>query len=325
MQKITATGPRAAVEAAWNALAWADPSPAQAVDSTEESRSAWRLVAYALDDDDANACLAIIHEAAPGLNPQAAPLPDLDWVKLSLEGLPAVAAGRFVIAGQHAAQALGPGRTNLLVEAGPAFGTGHHGTTLGCLLALDTLLRHKRPGRVLDLGTGTGVLAIAALKAGACLAVASDIDADSIITADENARTNHVARRMKSVLARGANHARIRRHAPYDTIFANILARPLVSLAPDIAQLAAPGATIILSGLLAHQEPLVRRAFAGRGLIAGARIRKDGWSTLVFRRKAVSPIAPPGASGGPYAVEGYAGARHLRARHRLAKVSAGRA
>ena len=289
MQKISATGPRDEIEAAWNALAWSDPSPAEAVDSKEETRTLWRLDAYAGDDDAARACIDIIADAAPGLTARAEPLPEVDWVKLSLEGLPAVRAGRFIVAGRHVADTASPGLSRLLVEAGPAFGTGHHGTTLGCLLALDRALRHRRPGRVLDLGTGTGILAIAALKAGAEMAVASDIDAESIETTRENAAANRIGTRLKAVVATGAHHTRIQRHAPYDTVLANILARPLIRLAPHIANLSAPGATIILSGLLRHQEPLVSRAFSGRGLLADQRLHHDGWSTLVFRR--------PGARG----------------------------
>ncbi len=286
MQKITATGTRATIEAAWQALAWTDPSPADAVDSKEESRTLWRLDAYASDEAAADACLAIIAQAAPGLSARAEPLPDLDWVKLSLEGLPAVRAGRFVVAGRHASETGGAGRIHLLVEAGPAFGTGHHGTTLGCLIALDRLLRTRPAGRVLDLGTGTGVLAIAALKSGARAALATDIDAGSIVTTDENARANHVHRQLKTLVAAGTRHSLIQRSAPYDTIFANILARPLIGLAPEIATLAAPGAAIILSGLLRHQEPSVRAAFAGRNLSLASRIHRDGWSTLVFRKPA---------------------------------------
>lgn len=286
MFKVFAIGPRAAIESAWDALAWADPSPADAVDAKEESRTAWRLDAYAQTREAAEACADIVRETTPELSPTVEALEDRDWVKLSLEGLPAVEAGRFIVAGSHALAATSPGKTAVLVEAGPAFGTGHHGTTLGCLMALNALLRHRRPGRVLDLGTGTGVLAIAALKAGARFALATDIDADSVETAWENAAINKATARFKALKATGTHHQQVQSRAPYDTVFANILAKPLVRLAPGIVKVLAPGGRVILSGLLTHQEPMVRGAFAGHGLALENRIRRDGWSTLVYRRPA---------------------------------------
>lgn len=286
MFRISATGPRADIEAAWDALAWADPSPAGAVDAKEESRTAWRLDAYAETQEAAQACVEIIAKAAPALTARIEALEDRDWVKLSLEGLPPVEAGRFVVAGSHALASTSPGKIALLIEAGPAFGTGHHGTTLGCLLALDRLLQRRQPGRVLDLGTGTGLLAIAALKAGADFALATDIDTGSVLTARENAAANAAATRIQAIEARGFGARDIHRRAPYDTVFANILARPLVGLAPGIAKVTAPGGTVILSGLLTHQESMVRRAYSGRGLVPAGRLRRDGWSTLVYRQPA---------------------------------------
>ena len=284
MFRISATGPRATIETAWDALAWADPSPAGAVDAKEDSHTSWRLDAYAETRADADASVKILVEAAPDLSPSIEPVEDRDWVKLSLEGLPPVEAGRFVVAGSHVLDGISPGKTPILIEAGPAFGTGHHGTTLGCLLAFDALLHNRRPGCVLDLGTGTGLLAIAALKSGATFALATDIDADSVLTARENAAANATTARFQAIQARGFAARDIHTRAPYDTVFANILARPLVGLAPGIAKVLAPGGTVILSGLLTHQEPMVRAAYGGRGLALERRIRRDGWSTLVYRR-----------------------------------------
>lgn len=284
MFRITATGPRADIEAAWDALAWADPSPAGAVDAKEEGRTSWRLDAYAGSREEAEACVEIVSEAAPALTARIEALEDRDWVRLSLEGLPPVEAGRFVIAGSHALARAAPGKIALLIEAGPAFGTGHHGTTLGCLLAYDQLLQRRRPGRVLDLGTGTGLLAIAALKTGAAFAVATDLDGDSVGTARANAAANQATARFRALHAKGFAARHIHDRAPYDTVFANILARPLVGLASGIARVTAPGGTVILSGLLTHQEPMVRAAYRGRGFTLEQRIRRDGWSTLVYRR-----------------------------------------
>jgi len=283
MYQISAKGARAPVEAAWDALAWADPSPAGAVDCKEDGRGVWRLDAFAEDQEDAEACLALIEETSPGLNPRIEEVIERDWVTLSLEGLPPVSAGPFYVTGSHALAKMAPGRIPVLIEAGPAFGTGHHGTTLGCLLALDEVRRRRAIGRVLDLGTGSGVLAIAALKAGATMALGTDIDFDSVGVANENAKKNEVTG-FTAMHVRGANHPRIRRAAPYDTVFANILMKPLIGLSPEIARLTAPGGTIILSGLLHHQAMQVRQAFEGHGLLFQRRIRKDGWSTLVMKQ-----------------------------------------
>lgn len=283
MYQITARGPRGPVELAWDALAWADPSPADAVDCKEDARGAWRLEAFCETLDEAEACVALIVEAASDLNPRIEEIVERDWVTLSLEGLPPVNAGRFVVVGSHALAATSPGKTAVLIEAGPAFGTGHHGTTLGCLLALEEVRRRRKIGRVLDLGTGSGVLAIAALMAGAELATGSDIDRDSVFVARENAKKNKVNRFFVHHV-RGASTPNMRRLGPYDTVFANILMRPLIGLAPEIERLSAPGAAIILSGLLHHQAETVRSAFEGHGMLFQKRIKRDGWSTLVFAK-----------------------------------------
>ena len=282
MYQITAKGARAPIEAAWNAVAWADPSPADAVDVKEDSRTLWCLDAFAETEEEAEACLILICNTSPELNPRIEKIIERDWVVMSLEGLPPVNAGPFIVAGSHALARTSPGRIAVLIEAGPAFGTGHHGTTLGCLLALDGLRRRKAIGRVLDLGTGSGVLGIAAMKAGAVSALGTDIDLDSVRVANENAVKNHTPG-FKALHVTGANSPTIRRAAPFDTVFANILMRPLIGLAPDIAQLTAPGGTVILSGLLHHQAGPVRAAFTARGLNFLRHIKHDGWSTLGLR------------------------------------------
>ena len=286
MYQISARGPRAAIETAWDTLAWTDPSPAGAVDAKEDTRLTWRLDAYAETRDDADACAELIREVAPDLNPVIEALPDRDWVTLSLEGLPPVEAGRFIVAGSHALTRSAPGKSDILIEAGPAFGTGHHGTTLGCLLGFEHVLRSGVPQKVLDVGTGSGVLAIAAIKSGAKRAIGTEIDEQSVNVANENARKNNVANRFRTYHTRGAGNQLIRSTAPFDLVFANILARPLIGLAPEITSMVSEDGHVILSGLLTRQEPLVRAAYTSRGMDLVKRIRKDGWSTLVLRRSA---------------------------------------
>jgi len=170
----------------------------------------------------------------------------------------------------------------LRIEAGAAFGTGHHGTTTGCLLAFDALLKARRFGKVLDVGAGTGVLAIAASRTGSGVVVGTDIDRVSVRIARENARINQA--RARFVHANGLAHRLVAGRAPYDLVFANILARPLVRLAPDIRRALRPGGLAILSGLLRSQERQVKAAYLSQGFRVARRIHRDAWATLVMRR-----------------------------------------
>ena len=292
---VTATAPRDIIEAAADALSWLDPSPADAIDTKEETRTLWKIAAYAADFDRAHGCAGIMEYVSASLSPVVTKLEDMDWVTMSLEGLPAVHAGPFVVGGAHELAKGYPGRIPLWIEAGPAFGTGHHGTTAGCLLALEKVFRHARPRKVFDIGTGSGVLAIAAIKRGAKTAVATDIDAESIRVAKINGANNKVSNQVKFLTAMGTQARLIQTSAPYDLIFANILAPPLIRMSGDLARILTPGGSIILSGLLTHQEPLVRAAFAGRGLTLTNRIRRDSWSTLTYQRPK-KPASPKPAS-----------------------------
>jgi ribosomal protein L11 methyltransferase len=201
---------------------------------------------------------------------------------MALSGLPPVRAGRFFIYGVHDRGRAPPNTVNLRIEAGAAFGTGHHGTTVGCLLAYDRLLKANRFARVLDVGAGTGVLAIAAARTGSAKAVGTDIDRVSVRISRENARVNAV--NVRFVHASGLGHRAVRADAPYDLVFANILARPLVSLAQDIKGALRPGGIAILSGLLRTQERYVRAAYLARDLRLDFALRRDAWATLVLRR-----------------------------------------
>ena len=195
-----------------------------------------------------------------------------DWVAASLEDLVPVAAGRFIVHGRHDRARVAPNRLGIEIEAALAFGTGHHGTTRGCLLLLDEVLRSRRPKRVLDLGTGTGVLAIAAAKALRRRVLASDIDPVSVAVARDNARLNGVGNLMEAICATGFSAPQFAARGPFDLVLANILANPLRQMATPMAAHLAPSAFVILSGLLPHQARSViasDREAAGRGGACG--------------------------------------------------------
>jgi ribosomal protein L11 methyltransferase len=209
-----------------------------------------------------------------------------DWVAASLAGLKPVAAGRFLVHGSHDRARIAGHRIGIEIEAALAFGTGHHGTTRGCLLALDAWLKRRRGAgtRILDIGTGTGVLAIAAAKATHTRVVASDIDVRAAAVARANARVNAVGPHVEVVHAGGLAARRLRAHGPYDLVFANILLAPLQRLAAPIAGVLAPNARVILSGLLAAQASAAVAAYRAQGLVFEARIPLDEWVTLILRR-----------------------------------------
>ena len=206
-----------------------------------------------------------------------------DWVKASLEDLVPVPAGRFVVHGQHDRIRIPPNKLGIEIEAALAFGTGHHGTTRGCLLLLDHVLKAYRPRRVLDLGTGTGVLAIAAAKALHGPVLASDIDPPSVRVAEENAQLNRTGHLVDVIRATGFAAPRFAADGPFDLVLANILANPLRQLAGPMARHLASSAQVILSGLLTHQAPAVIAAYRARGLVPLRHLRIEGWSSLLLR------------------------------------------
>ena len=207
-----------------------------------------------------------------------------DWVKASLEDLVRVPAGRFVVHGQHDRERIAPNKLGIEIEAALAFGTGHHGTTRGCLLLLDHVLKAWHPRRVLDLGTGTGVLAIAAAKALHQKVLASDIDPPSVQVARENARLNVAGHLVQAVRATGFAAPQFADAAPFDLVLANILANPLRQLAGPMARHLAPGALVILSGLLTPQASGVIAAYRARGLVPLRHLRIEGWSSLLLQK-----------------------------------------
>ncbi len=247
----------------------------------DEARDIWRIDAFPTSDAEADDLRRHL-EAFDGLRVTIEKLADADWLEMALSGLPPVRAGRFFVYGAHDRGRTPVNAVNLRIEAGAAFGTGHHGTTVGCLLAYDALLKAGRFPRVLDVGTGTGVLAIAAGRTGSAVTVGTDIDPVSVRIARENARINHACGRF--VRANGLAHPVVRAGAPYDLVFANILARPLVWLASDIRSALKPGGVAILSGLLRSQARFVLAAYLSRGFRLERRLGRDAWATLVLRR-----------------------------------------
>lgn len=281
--QIIARGPRAAAEAA-AAVLDADPlfeGTTYSILEEDEDHDVWRIDAFPTTHEEADALKARL-VAQPGLVVTVEALADADWLAMSLSGLPPVRAGRFFVYGAHDRGQVPPNAVALRIEAGAAFGTGHHGTTVGCLLAWNDLIKSRRFDRVLDVGAGTGVLAIAAARTGARLARGTDIDAPSVRIARENAALNGA--RAQFVHASGLAHQRVRSAAPYDLVFANILAPPLVALAEDIRGALRPGGVAILSGLLRTQERRVLAAYRSRGFRLLRRIHRDAWATLVLER-----------------------------------------
>lgn len=211
-------------------------------------------------------------------------LPDVDWIKLSQEGLPPVRAGRFFVYGAHDAGTVPHGVIPIKIEAGLAFGTGHHETTALCLHVLSDLSKRRRFANVLDLGCGTGLLAIGAAKLWHKTVLASDIDPVAVEVTKENARANGEAPLIRALTADGLDHPALAGQAPYDLIIANILAGPLTRLAPAIARALGPGGMLVLSGLLQWQENLVLSFYRPHGLQLRNARREGVWSALTLER-----------------------------------------
>jgi ribosomal protein L11 methyltransferase len=259
-----------------------------AIAAFEGADGRWNITAHFADEPDRDSIRELVGIAAGDDVARDIAFDTIeakDWVKATLEELVPVRAGRFIVHGHHDRAKIPPNKLGIEIEAALAFGTGHHGTTRGCLLLLDEVLKARHPRRVLDLGTGTGVLAIAAAKAQHRLVLASDIDPLSVKVTRENARLNGAGHWVQAIQATGFAGPPFAEHAPFDLVLANILANPLRQMATSMARHLAPSALVILSGLLPHQAQSVIAAYRARGLVLRRRLLIEGWSSLLMQRQ----------------------------------------
>jgi len=296
--KIVVPASREAVEAALlaheDALDWDDSIVLAGSEISAERPDEWLLEAWLPRKPSRKDRAAIERlfgpDAKPGLSVEQ--VPDIDWVSESQKGLEPIRAGRFFVHTPDYPADRSPGTVDFVIPAGQAFGTGHHETTAGCLAMLD---RMKRSGCVVrncaDVGTGTGVLAFAAMALWPrALVTASDIDPLSAQVTIENSALNGIALgprggELTVTVAPGMDHPLIAARGPYDLVMANILAGPLVELAPDFGANVVPGGSLLLSGLLVSQEPAVRRACYRAGFRLAARESRGDWSILWLRKR----------------------------------------
>jgi ribosomal protein L11 methyltransferase len=276
---------RETAHAVFDSLDEVMPAPTAAgVHDRDDGSGIWEVSAYFEEKPDVG-MLALV-AASHGIQDfDVAPVGTKDWMAQVRAGLTPVRAGRYIVFGSHDRERLPSNLVGLEIEAALAFGTGHHATTQGCLVALDQLVRTGiHPRRVADIGCGTGVLAMAAARSLPVLVVASDIDALATETARANIRANRLAGRIRCVTASGFRHDVLRRAAPYDLILSNILAGPLKRLAPDMARCMRSGGLIVLSGILARQAASVMAVYRGWGFTPETQLRRGEWSVLVLRR-----------------------------------------
>jgi ribosomal protein L11 methyltransferase len=262
--------------------------PPDALTLFEAPEEGWRIEAYFAELPDAEELRSTI-AGFTGLDVphiEVAEVPALNWVAISQAALPPVRAGRFTVHGTHDRGRVARGPNAILIDAGEAFGTAHHATTYGCLAAIDRLTRQRRFMRVLDLGCGSGILAIAVARVmPAAEIVATDMDPTSVEVARQNIAANTAPGRVATYVAAGLGHPRLRRRRPFDLVVANILADPLMRLARDIRRAVAPGGKLVLSGILIPQAPAVIAAFVDQGFALDRHDRVTGWSTLTLQRR----------------------------------------
>ncbi|MDQ0454820.1 50S ribosomal protein L11 methyltransferase [Rhizobium paknamense] len=264
-------------------FAFGEEDLAIATTEIDEKRDIWQASVYLMADQEAEVeerMTALLAEEYPHLPLEREVIPDIDWIAKSLEGLTPVRAGRFMVHGSHDRDKVRPHDLAIEIDAGQAFGTGHHGTTAGCLEMIDSLLKVRKPRNALDLGTGSGVLAIAVRKLAPVPVLATDIDPIAVRVAEENAIRNGVPHGIEFRTAPGFHSTAFREFGPFELIIANILARPLMKMAPQLVHNLAPGGSVILSGILASQRWKVIAAYKGAGVRHVRTLWRNGWVTI---------------------------------------------
>lgn len=252
-----------------------------------ETKPAYTLEAYFEWPPDLPILQSALRSAVPGLGPMhLEEVPDANWVAISQAALPPIRAGRFVVHGAHDRARAGFAHAAIEIEAGEAFGTGHNGTTAGCLAAIDALAKRRQFSRVLDLGCGTALLALAAARAFPVARIlASDNDPIATAVARENVVLNRARSRVRVLTATGFAHPGLRRGMPYDLILANILPNTLIALAPTLRRALMRGGIAVLSGILDHQGAQVRAAYAAQGFRLRRQLHREGWTILTVERR----------------------------------------
>ncbi|MBE7619997.1 50S ribosomal protein L11 methyltransferase [Gluconacetobacter entanii] len=286
LETIAVTVPPEAVEAYENALSIVCATIG--IFEVDDAQTQWRVegVRDIGNGEDELRTALVLAAALTGVDAplERTPTESEGWLARTYEAFPEQTAGRrFAIRGTHLEPGTNPQRITLVLDAGVAFGSGEHGSTRGCLRALE-MIAHRRPRRILDLGCGSGILAMAAAALLKQPVLATDIDPWSVRVTRRNARMNGLSHLLSCHLGNGWSTPAIRRHAPYDLVFANILARPLCSMAADLAHNLLPGGTAILAGLLNTQVRMVLSAHRRQGLVLERRLREGDWATLILRK-----------------------------------------
>jgi ribosomal protein L11 methyltransferase len=264
-----------------------DEDVAIATTEVDEKKDIWQASIYMMmadEDDIRQRFLDLLKPGFPDLAIDREVIPDIDWIAKSLEGLTPVRAGRFLVHGSHDRDKVHESDISIEIDAGQAFGTGHHGTTAGCLETIENVLKSRPVRNALDLGTGSGVLAIGVRKLRNIPVLATDIDPIAVRVARENVRRNGISTGVTLETAPGFHSTSFSRHGPFDLVIANILARPLIKMAPQLVAHLAPGGSVILSGILASQRWKVLSAYNGAKMRHVRTIWRNGWVTIHLDR-----------------------------------------